>query len=100
MRPGWAARLREWRGIDLVLDRADGARYAGSAYGETNRLGRWLAHVVRDAGVTVQLAARDPARFAFSILERLSPDMEARDVIAREPSWMARLHTRAFGLNA
>ncbi len=82
------------------LDRTDGARYVGSAYGETNLLGRWLTHVDGDGGVTVQLARRNPADFRFSILERVSPDMEARDVIAIEHGWMTRLHTRTHGLNA
>lgn len=97
--PGWAARLREWRGIYLICDRSDGARYVGSAYGETNLLGRWITHVEGDAGVTAQLAARDPAGFRFSILERLAPDMAPRDVIAIEHGWMTRLQTREYGLN-
>ena len=97
--PGWAARLREWRGIYLIVDQSDGARYVGSAYGEENLLGRWLAHVAGDAGVTRGLAARDPARFGFSILERVSPDAAPREVIALEQTWMERLDTVRFGLN-
>lgn len=97
--PGWAARLREWRGIYLIRDRTDGARYVGSAYGADNLLGRWQAHVQRDAGVTVELARRSPANFDFSILERVSPDMESADIIALEHGWMTRLHTKTDGLN-
>lgn len=80
-------------------DRSDGARYVGSAYGETNLLGRWQAHVAGDAGVTVELARRDPAGFDFSILERVSPDMEIGDITIREQGWMTRLHTKVDGLN-
>ncbi|WP_299836951.1 GIY-YIG nuclease family protein [uncultured Jannaschia sp.] len=98
--PGWAARLREWRGIYLIVCRDDGARYVGSAYGETNLLGRWQAHVARDFGVTAELAARDPATFDFSILERVSPDMQVDTITKLEQGWMQRLHTRTHGLNA
>ena len=36
----------------------------------------------------------------FSILQRVSPDMEQADVIAVENSWKERLHKREpFGLN-
>jgi len=96
----WAARLREWRGVYLITDETDGARYVGSAYGQENLLGRWQAHVARDRGVTRDLARRDPVNFRFSILERVSPDMAADEVIALEHDWMDRLHTRRYGLNA
>ncbi len=95
----WAIRLAEWRGVYLIIDDADGARYVGSAYGHTNFLGRWRAHIVNDTGATVELAKRNPATFRFSILQRLDPDMDAAAVIAVENTWKVRLHTRAFGLN-
>lgn len=95
----WAAALAEWRGIYLITDESDGARYVGSAYGAENLLGRWRAHVAREAGVTVGLADRDPASFRFSILDRLSPDAPAEEVIRVEQTWMERLHTVRFGLN-
>ncbi|WP_299813651.1 GIY-YIG nuclease family protein [uncultured Jannaschia sp.] len=98
--PGWASRLREWRGIYLITCRDDGARYVGSAYGEANLLGRWRAHVARNVGVTAKLAARDPATFEFSILERVSPDMPVEAITKLEHGWMQRLHTRTHGLNS
>jgi len=96
----WAARLREWRGIYLIVDESDGQRYVGAVYGEENLLGRWTTHVAGDRGVTRELRQRNPLDFRFSILERVSPDMLADDVIALEQTWMERLHTRQFGLNA
>lgn len=98
--PAARARLREWRGVYLIVDESDGQRYVGSAYGEENLWGRWSKHVARDRGVTKELRRRDPSQFQFSILERVSPDMAADEVIALEYSWMNRLHTRQFGLNA
>ena len=35
-----------------------------------------------------------PENFRFSILERVSPNMEADKVIALEATWKDRLHTR------
>ncbi len=96
----WAAMLAQWRGVYLIVDVTDGARYVGSAYGnDTNLLGRWQAHVARQVGVTAHLRLRDPVNFRFSILERVSPDMPAPEVIALEHTWMTRLHTRTHGLN-
>lgn len=98
--PAQQARLREWRGVYLIVDESDGARYVGAAYGAENLLGRWRDHVAGDAGLTAALRARNPARFRFSILERVSPDMPPEEVIALEHGWMLRLHSRRFGLNA
>lgn len=95
----WAARLREWRGIYLITDESDGARYVGAAYGHENLLGRWRAHVTREGGVTAELRPRDPRQFRFSILERVSPDAPVDEVVELERSWMARLHTIDYGLN-
>lgn len=97
--PSWAGRLREWRGIYLITDESDGARYVGSAYGQSNLLGRWCEHVAKDEGVTKELSKRDPLNFRFSILQLLAQDEEAEKVIAVEQNWMKRLHTLRFGLN-
>jgi len=95
----WAIRLSQWRGVYLIVDQSDGARYVGSAYGETNLMGRWSTHVAGDLGVTAELSTRDVSHLRFSILERLSPDADASDVIARERKWMHRLDTIENGLN-
>jgi hypothetical protein len=95
----WAARLREWRGVYLIIDQRDRMHYVGSAYGADNILTRWKAHVAGDKGVTKELALRDPAGFRFSILERTSPDLDKEAVIALEQSWKRRLDTLEHGLN-
>lgn len=98
---GWANMLSQWRGIYLIVDGTDGARYVGSAYGDdTNLLGRWKAHVAGEVGVTAKLKARKSHNFRFAILERVSPDMPAAEVIAMEHTWMKRLQTVEFGLNS
>lgn len=96
----WELRLSEWRGVYLIVDERDGARYVGSAYGAENLLGRWRAHVAGERGVTVELRRRDPVSFRFSILDLTSPAAPAEEVVRLEQTWMERLHTRDFGLNA
>lgn len=96
----WKAALAQWRGIYFIFDASDGKGYVGSAYGEANLLGRWLNYAARGDGGNRLLCQRDPTRFQFSILQRVSPDLEAAEVIRLESSWKARLHTRMpFGLN-
>lgn len=95
----WQLRLAGWRGVYLITDEKDGARYVGSAYGAENLLGRWRAHVAREKGVTVELGQRETGAFRFSILQLLLHDAEAAEVQAIEANWKTRLHTRSWGLN-
>ncbi len=87
---------------DLLVkfDAADGKGYVGSAYGESNLLGRWLNYAESGDGGNKLLKSRDPSKFQFTILQRVSPDLEPREVIAIEESWKQRLHSfTPFGLN-
>lgn len=95
----WQDRLSQWRGVYLITDESDGARYVGSAYGEENLLGRWRTHLAGKQGITRSLSKRNTAKFRFSILQLVSPTAPMEEVIAAENSWKERLHTRAFGLN-
>lgn len=96
----WKSTLSEWRGIYYVFDSSDGKGYVGSAYGADNLLGRWLGYAASGHGGNRLLRQRDPHHFRFTILQRVSPDMEAADVIRLESTWKERLHTRPpFGLN-
>ena len=95
----WRTSLGQWRGIYLIYDAQRRAGYVGSAYGETNILGRWLEYARSGHGGNVGLRESMPENLRFSILQRTSPDLEAADVVALEASWKARLHTRECGLN-
>ncbi len=91
----WRAALSQWRGIYLIFDQTSGKSYVGSAYGEANLLGRWKNYAA--FGYHCQ---RDPQHSRFTILQRVSPDMDAEDVVRLEASWKDRLNTRApHGLN-
>ena len=94
------AALEQWRGIYLIWDERDGRSYVGSAYGSTNLLGRWLNYAASGHGGNKRLQGRDPSTFRFTILQRVSPDLDQDEVVRLEATWKLRLHTRlAFGLN-
>ncbi len=96
----WKSALSQWRGIYFIFDTSDGKGYVGSAYGEANLYGRWRNYAKSGHGGNCLLKRRDPNNFRFSILQRVSPDMDAHDVIQLENSWKERLHTRhPDGLN-
>lgn len=96
----WKSALSQWRGIYYIFDSSDRRGYVGSAYGESNLLGRWLHYAASGHGGNRLLRQRDPRTFQFTILQRVSPDMDATDVIQLESSWKRRLHTYApNGLN-
>lgn len=96
----WKAALAQWRGIYYIFDDSDRKGYVGSAYGESDILGRWLDYAARAHGGNRLLRQSEARKFEFSILQRVSPDMEPRNIIRIEGSWKERLHTRApYGLN-
>jgi hypothetical protein len=96
----WRSALSQWRGIYYIFDVSDRKGYVGSAYGKSNLLGRWQNYAGRGHGGNSQLRQRDPQNFRFAILQRVSPDMDAADIIRLEGSWKQRLHTRQpYGLN-
>jgi len=97
----WQAALKEWRGIYLIRDLSDGLAYVGSAYGKENLLGRWRSYAKNGDGGNRLLKPRKPDQFRFSILERLGPDLDPKDVVVVENSWKKRLGTlHPDGLNA
>ena len=96
----WRSALAQWRGIYYIFDSSDGKGYVGSAYGHSNLLGRWQTYSASGHGGNRLLRQRDHRRFRFSILQRVSPDMDDNDVIRLETTWKERLHTRQpYGLN-
>jgi hypothetical protein len=96
----WRSKLAEWRVIYYIFDALDGKGYVGSAYGADNLLGRWLNYAASGHGGNALLRNRDPRNFRFSILQRVSPDEDANDVVRLEGTWKKRLHTRwPDGLN-
>ncbi len=96
----WRSALSQWRGIYYIFDTSDAKGYVGSAYGKNNIIGRWLDYATRGHGGNRLLRQRDPQNFRFTILQRVSPDMDAEAIVRLEASWKQRLHTyKPYGLN-
>ena len=95
----WKAAMAQWRGVYLIVDRETGKQYVGSAYSDDNILARWMGYARTGHGGNVDLKGRDPTKFQFALLERVSPDLPAEEVIRLEATWKDRLATREFGLN-
>ncbi|MGB7343038.1 MAG: GIY-YIG nuclease family protein [Pirellulaceae bacterium] len=88
----WQIAMAEWTAIYLIHDAATNKNYVGSAYGAENLLTRWqgYAHTGNNGN---KYMPKDSSGFAFTILERLSPDALPSEVIKRESNWKRRLHT-------
>ena len=99
----WRERMSQWRGIYLITDVSDGARYVGSAYGSENLLQRWRSYAETGHGGNKLLRGRDAANFQFSILELLGMAEDQKGVVDKENSWKERLMSRRadslLGLN-
>ncbi len=96
----WSAAMGQWRGIYYIFDVSDGKGYVGSASGQENIRQRWLQYAASGHGGNRLLRKRDPRNLRFSILQRVSPDMDRGDVCQIEAAWKVRLHTHApHGLN-
>jgi GIY-YIG catalytic domain len=96
----WRMVLSQWRGIYYIFDTSDGKGYVGSACGNENLLGRWRNYAPSGHGGNVLLRKRNPKNFRFTILQRVSPDMEVDEIIRLENTWKQRLHSRhPLGLN-
>ncbi|HEY1240554.1 MAG TPA: GIY-YIG nuclease family protein, partial [Bryobacteraceae bacterium] len=89
----WKSALAQWRGVYYIFDSSDGKGYVGSAYGNDHILGRWLDYAASGHGGNTLLRNRDARNFQFTILQRVSPDMEATELIRLEGTWKERLHT-------
>jgi hypothetical protein len=96
----WRAALTQWRGVYYIYDTSVRKGYVGSACGPENLLGRWLNYAATGHGGNKLLRDLKPEALVFTILERMSPDMPAEDVVHKENTWKQRLHSRTpCGLN-
>jgi len=89
----WKQIMSQWRGIYYIFDVSDCKGYVGSAYGDNNLIGRWENYRATGHGGNRFLRNRNPSNFRFSILERVSPDLNKSEVIRIEISWKKRLNS-------
>jgi len=97
--PSWQQRLSEVKGIYVLVDKATGEQYVGSAKGEESLLARFMAYAQTGHGGNVELRRRKGARYQVSVLEVVNTALPNHRIEEVEAWWKRKLLTRDFGLN-
>jgi hypothetical protein len=96
----WLEPLRATRGIYLVVERATGAQYVGSAAGDDGFIGRWRQYANGHGGNIGMRELRGGAEdYDVRILETAGSGAELEDIYASEALWKDKLGSRVRGLN-
>lgn len=104
----WKAALENVKGVYVIVDKANGKKYVGSAYGDFGIWSRWGVYVGTGHGFNDELTKListcgiDYARknFRLSLLEYRSTKIDDSVIIGRESFWKEVLLTRGqFGYN-
>lgn len=106
-RPDWRIALEHMKGVYVIHDQITGARYVGSAYGDTGIWQRWSTYVQtlhgNNVGLKELVDAKGPDYFRdnmkFALLEFWSMRTDDAHVLERESYWKAVLHARSLGHN-
>ena len=107
-KPDWKAALRNIKGVYLIVDKSNGKKYVGSAYGDEGIWSRWSSYMVTGHGWNeelkrlIQKEGMEYARknFRLSLLEHRSMKTDDNVIIERENFWKEALLTRGcFGYN-
>lgn len=106
-RPDWRIALEHMKGVYVIHDQMTGARYVGSAYGDTGIWQRWSTYAGTLHGNNVGLrelldekgADYFRANMKFALLEFWSMRADDGHVLERESYWKDVLHARSLGHN-
>jgi hypothetical protein len=107
-KPDWKAALFNVKGVYLIMDKSNGKKYVGSAYGATGIWSRWSCYIGNGHGHNdeltkiINLKGKAYARenFRFSLLEYRPMKTDDKEIIARECYWKEALLSRGeFGYN-
>jgi len=107
-RSDWKAALENVYGIYLIIDKSNGKKYIGSAYGGSGLWFRWSQYINNGHGGNKELKRLirnkdlEHARkyFQFSLLEYMPASTSDKAVINRENHWKKVLLSRGdFGYN-
>ena len=107
-KPDWRAALENVKGVYLIIDKSNGKKYVGSAYGDSGIWSRWACYIGTGHGWNDELTkiiskkgleyARNNCR--FSLLEYRSMKTDDTTIIERESYWKEALLSRGpFGYN-
>jgi hypothetical protein len=95
----WQDRLREIKGIYLLVDKRTGEQYVGSAKGEDSLWGRFCDYARTGDGGNAELKHRPGARYQVSILQVVDGQLPDHGIEEIESWWKRKLMTREHGLN-
>ncbi len=108
-KPDWKAALYSVKGVYLIMDKSNGKKYVGSAYGADGVWSRWSCYIGNGHGghsneltQLIKVKGKEYARqnFRFSLLEYRPMKTDDTEIIARENYWKEALLSRGeFGYN-
>lgn len=107
-RKDWRAALENIKGVYLIMDKSNGMKYVGSAYGDSGIWSRWKCYIKTGHGWNDEMTkiikkeSIDYARknFIFSLLEYRSMKADDDTIIKRETYWKDILFSREpYGYN-
>lgn len=105
----WISALENQKAVYLIVDKASGKQYVGSAYGENGMLlQRWINYVANGHGGNKLLKevvddlgfGYIKQNFQYAILENYNARVDKNIILRRESWWKDTLGSRTFGLNA
>jgi hypothetical protein len=104
--PSWRAALANIAGVYVVVDRATGKQYVGSAYGGVGLWRRWSIYATTRHGGNRELRTllgkegmMYADNFQFFLVEVCDINASDEYILSREAHWKDVLLTRQFGLN-
>ena len=104
--PSWRNPLKSVSGVYLIMDRATGKPYVGSANGGEGIWQRWSQYADNGHGGNKELksllaekGAEYANNFQYSILEVTDLNIGDEQVLLREAHWKRVLCSREFGYN-
>lgn len=95
----WQDRLREVKGIYVLVDRATGQQYVGSAKGEDSLWGRFSDYARTGDGGNVELKNRKGAQYQIGVLQVVDTSFPDHRIEEIEGWWKRKLMSREHGLN-